>query len=460
MRLSDFDYELPEELIAQYPLEKRDHSKLMVVHRKDGKIEHKRFYNIIEYLRPGDLIVINETKVFPARLFAVKDRTDAKVEVFLLRELENNLWEVLVKPARKVRIGNKLTIAEGVQCDVIDNTVSGGRVVRFVNISREELYKLIDEVGQSPLPPYIKRDPTPEDKKRYQTVYAKKRGAVAAPTAGLHFTEELLEKIKQKGVKVASIVLHIGLGTFRPVTVEDLSRHRMDSEYFEVSPETALAINEAKEKGRRIIAVGTSVVRCLETVSVSGFQISPKRGWTDKFIYPPYQFKIIDAIITNFHQPKSTLLMMVSAFAGHELIMKAYQEAIREKYRFYKEYLMFLDRWCHLFEEKKANSITIVPSLLIDEIFSCLILTDEIFSLLNWKYKGRLKNAFLERMDKIEALILERINILFEGVKEAIKKEIGHIIDGYLKEKKDKIKHHFFELKEVDFSLRHSKILD
>ncbi|HDN59337.1 MAG: tRNA preQ1(34) S-adenosylmethionine ribosyltransferase-isomerase QueA [Candidatus Neomarinimicrobiota bacterium] len=335
MRLSDFDYELPEELIAQYPLEKRDHSKLMVVHRKDGKIEHKRFYNIIEYLRPGDLIVINETKVFPARLFAVKDRTDAKVEVFLLRELENNLWEVLVKPARKVRIGNKLTIAEGVQCDVIDNTVSGGRVVRFVNISREELYKLIDEVGQSPLPPYIKRDPTPEDKKRYQTVYAKKRGAVAAPTAGLHFTEELLEKIKQKGVKVASIVLHIGLGTFRPVTVEDLSRHRMDSEYFEVSPETALAINEAKEKGKRIIAVGTSVVRCLETVSVSGFQISPKRGWTDKFIYPPYQFKIIDAIITNFHQPKSTLLMMVSAFAGHELIMKAYQEAIKNKYRFF-----------------------------------------------------------------------------------------------------------------------------
>ena len=335
MRLSDFDYELPEELIAQYPLEKRDHSKLMVVHRKDGKIEHKRFYNITEYLRPGDLIVINETKVFPARLFAVKDRTDAKVEVFLLRELENNLWEVLVKPARKVRIGNKLTIAEGVQCDVIDNTVSGGRVVRFVNISREELYKLIDEVGQSPLPPYIKRDPTPEDKKRYQTVYAKKRGAVAAPTAGLHFTEELLEKIKQKGVKVASIVLHIGLGTFRPVTVEDLSRHRMDSEYFEVSPETALAINEAKEKGKRIIAVGTSVVRCLETVSVSGFQISPKRGWTDKFIYPPYQFKIIDAIITNFHQPKSTLLMMVSAFGGHELIMKAYQEAIKNKYRFF-----------------------------------------------------------------------------------------------------------------------------
>ncbi|MBO8131239.1 MAG: tRNA preQ1(34) S-adenosylmethionine ribosyltransferase-isomerase QueA [Candidatus Marinimicrobia bacterium] len=335
MKLSDFDYELPEELIAQHPLEKRDHSRLMVVHRDSGEIEHKKFYEIVDYFKQGDLLVINETQVFPARLFAVKDRTDAKVEVFLLRELENNLWEVLVKPARKVRIGNKLTIADGVQCDVIDNTVSGGRVVRFTNITQEELYKLIDKIGQSPLPPYIKREPIEEDKIRYQTVYAKRRGAVAAPTAGLHFTKELLEKIKQKGVKIAPILLHIGLGTFRPVTVEDLSRHRMDSEYFEVSPETALAINEAKERGKRIIAVGTSVVRCLETVSVSGFQISPKRGWTDKFIYPPYQFKIIDALITNFHQPKSTVLMMVSAFADHELIMKAYREAIEKKYRFF-----------------------------------------------------------------------------------------------------------------------------
>ncbi|HOD38473.1 MAG: tRNA preQ1(34) S-adenosylmethionine ribosyltransferase-isomerase QueA [Candidatus Marinimicrobia bacterium] len=335
MRLSDFDYNVPEELIAKYPVSKRDHSRLMVIDRKKQTITHKRFYNIIDYLNPGDLLVINETKVYPARLWAVKDRTEAKVEVFLLRELENSLWEVMVKPARKVRIGNKLTIAKGVQCDVIDNTVSGGRVVRFNNIPKETLYKLIDEVGLSPLPPYIDREPTEDDKETYQTVYAKKRGAVAAPTAGLHFTEELMQKIKDKGVKIFPIVLHIGLGTFRPVTVEDLSRHRMDSEYFEVSAETALAINDARSKGKRIIAVGTSVVRTLETVTVSGFQITPRRGWTDKFIHPPYEFKMVDALITNFHQPKSTTIMQVSAFGGHELIMRAYQEAIEKKYRFF-----------------------------------------------------------------------------------------------------------------------------
>ncbi|HPB00582.1 MAG TPA: tRNA preQ1(34) S-adenosylmethionine ribosyltransferase-isomerase QueA [Candidatus Marinimicrobia bacterium] len=335
MRLSDFDYNVPEELIAKYPVSKRDHSRLMVIDRKKQTITHKRFYNIIDYLNPGDLLVINETKVYPARLWAVKDRTEAKVEVFLLRELENSLWEVMVKPARKVRIGNKLTIAKGVQCDVIDNTVSGGRVVRFNNIPKETLYKLIDEVGLSPLPPYIDREPTEDDKETYQTVYAKKRGAVAAPTAGLHFTEELMQKIKDKGVKIFPIVLHIGLGTFRPVTVEDLSRHRMDSEYFEVSAETALAINNARSKSKRIIAVGTSVVRTLETVTVSGFQITPRRGWTDKFIHPPYEFKMVDALITNFHQPKSTTIMQVSAFGGHELIMRAYQEAIEKKYRFF-----------------------------------------------------------------------------------------------------------------------------
>ena len=335
MRLSDFDFNVPEELIAKYPVSKRDHSRLMVIDRKKQTITHKRFYNIIDYLNPGDLLVINETKVYPARLWAVKDRTEAKVEVFLLRELENSLWEVMVKPARKVRIGNKLTIAKGVQCDVIDNTVSGGRVVRFNNIPKETLYKLIDEVGLSPLPPYIDREPTEDDKETYQTVYAKKRGAVAAPTAGLHFTEELMQKIKDKGVKIFPIVLHIGLGTFRPVTVEDLSRHRMDSEYFEVSAETALAINDARSKGKRIIAVGTSVVRTLETVTVSGFQITPRRGWTDKFIHPPYEFKMVDALITNFHQPKSTTIMQVSAFGGHELIMRAYQEAVERKYRFF-----------------------------------------------------------------------------------------------------------------------------
>lgn len=335
MRLSDFDFELPENLIAQYPVEKRDHCRLMIINRADGSITHKYFYNIIDYLNEGDLLVVNETKVYPARLCAIKDRTDAKVEVFLLRELENNMWEVMVKPARKVRIGNKLTIAHSVRCDVIDNTVSGGRVVRFNSISQEDLYKLIDKFGKSPLPPYIKRDPIPEDKKNYQTVFAKRRGAVAAPTAGLHFTSELIRKLSNKDINVFPIILHIGLGTFRPVTVEDLTRHRMDSEYFEISPETALAINETKSKGKKIVAVGTSVVRTLETVTVSGFQISSRRGWTDKFIHPPYEFKMVDALVTNFHQPKSTLLVQVSAFGGHELIMKAYREAVEKKYNFY-----------------------------------------------------------------------------------------------------------------------------
>ncbi len=335
MRLSDFDYELPEELIAKHPIEKRDHSRLMVIRRATGEIEQKHFYDIVDHLIPGDLLIVNETKVYPARLWAIKDRTEAKVEVFLLRELSNNLWEVMVKPARKVRIGNKLTVAEGVQCDVIDNTVSGGRVVRFNGILQEDLYNLIDKIGQSPLPPYIDREPTPLDKIKYQTVYAKKRGAVAAPTAGLHFTVDLLKRLREKGVKIYPIVLHIGLGTFRPVTVEDLSRHRMDSEYYEVSADTALAINNAKSRGKRVIAVGTSVVRALETVTVSGFQISPRKGWTDKFIHPPYEFKMVDAIITNFHQPKSTLIMQISAFAGHDLIMEAYRKAIQEKYHFF-----------------------------------------------------------------------------------------------------------------------------
>ncbi len=335
MRLSDFDYDLPEELIAKYPIEKRDHSRLLVINRKNKSIEHKHFYDLTNYLNSGDLLIVNETMVYPARLLAVKDRTEAQVEVFLLRELENNLWEVMVKPARKVRIGNKLTIAEGVQCDVIDNTVSGGRVVRFNSIAQNELYALIDKIGQSPLPPYIDRDPIPEDKIRYQTVYARRRGAVAAPTAGLHFTEELIAKIKDKGVKIYPIVLHIGLGTFRPVTVEDLSRHRMDSEYFEVSADTAIAINETKARGKRVIAVGTSVVRTLETVTVSGFQVSPRKGWTDKFIHPTYDFKMVNALITNFHQPKSTLIMQVAAFAGLELVLRAYHEAIKKKYRFF-----------------------------------------------------------------------------------------------------------------------------
>ncbi|MFQ6615218.1 MAG: tRNA preQ1(34) S-adenosylmethionine ribosyltransferase-isomerase QueA [Fidelibacterota bacterium] len=333
MRLTDFDYHLPNARIAQYPARRRDYARLMVLHRDTETIEHRRFLNIVNYVKKNDLVIVNTTKVFPARLFAVKDRTDAKVEVFLLRELENDLWEVLVKPARKVRIGNKLHFTDKVHCDVIDNTVSGGRVVRF-EYEGDSFYKIIDRIGHSPLPPYIKRKAEPRDKTRYQTVFAEKRGAVAASTAGLHFTEGLLKKIKAKGVRVVPITLHIGLGTFRPVQVEDLTRHQMDSEYFEVPAETAIAINETRSRGKRIFAVGTSTVRALETVVVSGFQVTANRGWTDKFIYPPYKFKMTDALITNLHQPKSTLLMLVCAFANREFVFRAYREAVKKQYRF------------------------------------------------------------------------------------------------------------------------------
>lgn len=332
-KLADFDYPLPEKYIAQYPAARRDRSKLMVVDRETGKIEHKIFSNMVEYFRKNDLIIMNNTKVFPARLYASKDKTDAKVEVFLLRELENELWEVMVRPARKVRIGNKLMFGKNVFCDVIDNTISGGRVVRF-EYAGDNFYEIIDRIGTSPLPPYIKRMANAKDKVRYQTVFADQRGAVAAPTAGLHFTQGLMKRLRKKGTKIEYTTLHIGLGTFRPVQVEDLNRHQMDSEYFEVNPKTALSINETKQKRRKVYAVGTSTIRALETVAVSGFQVSPKRGWTDKFIYPPYKFKMVDGIITNFHQPKSTLLMMIAAFTERDIIMKAYREAKKHDYRF------------------------------------------------------------------------------------------------------------------------------
>ena len=332
-KLGDFNYSLPKKFIAQYPEARRDHSKLMVVHKDSGEIEHRKFHNIVDYMRKNDLLVVNNTKVFPARLFATKDRTDAKVEVFLLRELSDNLWEVMVRPARKVRIGNKLVFTKDLMCDVIDNTVSGGRVVRFEH-EKGDFHKIIDKIGTSPLPPYINREADKNDKKRYQTVYASSKGAVAAPTAGLHFTDGLISKLKNKGVKIETVTLHIGLGTFRPVQVEDLNRHQMDSEYFEVSTDTSMAINQARKRHRKIIAVGTSTVRALETIAISGFQVTPKRGWTDKFIYPPYEYKMVDRVITNFHSPQSTLLMMVSAFAGRKLIKKAYLEAKKNDYRF------------------------------------------------------------------------------------------------------------------------------
>ncbi|MDZ7315573.1 MAG: tRNA preQ1(34) S-adenosylmethionine ribosyltransferase-isomerase QueA [candidate division KSB1 bacterium] len=333
MKLSDFKYNLPEKLIAQYPSDKRDECRLMVLNRADESIEERIFKDVIDYMEPGDCLVVNETKVFAARLEGTKDKTDAKVEVFLLRELEQGLWEVLVRPARKVRVGNRLSIGNVLTCDVIDNTVSGGRVVRFNNT--ENLYELVEELGKSPLPPYIKREPEPIDKERYQTVYARVRGAVAAPTAGLHFTEELLQRIEQKGVKIARIIVHLGLGSFRPVVVEDLSRHKMDSEYYEISPQAAEMINETMRNKKHVIAVGTSVVRALETSVTSERLTKPARGWTDKFIYPPYDFKIVNHLITNFHLPNSTLLMLVCAFAGRDFIFKAYRKAIREKYMFY-----------------------------------------------------------------------------------------------------------------------------
>ena len=333
-KLSDFKYALPKKFIAQKPKQKRETSKLMVLNREQKSIKHKSFKNIVDYFQKNDLLIINNTKVFPARLFATKDRTDAKVEIFLLRELGDRLWEVLVKPARKVRIGNKLILSKDLFCDVIDNTVSGGRVVRF-EFGNQNFDNILSAIGHPPLPPYIKRDATDNDRERYQTVYAEKRGAVAAPTAGLHFTDQILKKLTKKGVRIHTITLHIGLGTFKPIMVEDLTRHQMDSEYFYVPTETAEIINKAKSKKKSVGVVGTSTVRTLETVVVSGFQITSRKGWTDKFIYPPYDFKMCDKFITNLHQPKSTLMMLTAAFASKDFILDAYKEAIKNKYRFH-----------------------------------------------------------------------------------------------------------------------------
>ena len=334
MKLADFKYELPDELIAQYPKDNRDESKLMVLNKKDGVVDHKNFPDILDLFEKDDVLVVNETKVFPARLYGYKEKTNAQVEVLLLRQLEETMWEVLVKPARKVRIGNRLVIADEIGCDVIDNTTSGGRVVKF-DYNGHDFFDLVEKIGDSPLPPYIKRTAEPMDKERYQTVYAKKTGAVAAPTAGLHFTNEILDTLKEKGVKFAPVVLHVGLGTFRPVQVEDLSRHQMDSEYYEIPEESAEIINEAKRNGNKVVAVGTTSVRALETVANPDGMIKHNSGWTDKYIFPPYCFKTVDALITNFHLPQSTLFILVSTFAGLDNIKDAYEKAIEENYRFY-----------------------------------------------------------------------------------------------------------------------------
>ena len=333
-RLSEFELEVPDKLVAQDPLKKRDECKLMVLNRKEQTIEHRQFKNVLDYFGNGDVLVLNNTRVYPARLYASKDKSEAKVEVFLLRELADDLWEAMVKPARKVRIGNKLWFSNKISCDVIDNTISGGRVLRF-ELDAESLYPFIEKVGHSPLPPYIDRKSVPSDKTFYQTVYAEERGSVAAPTAGIHFSKTLLKQFEKKGVKLAYVTLHIGLGTFRPIMVEDLTRHQMDSEYFHVSKETAEIINKARAHKKSVGVVGTSAVRTLETVVVSGFQITARKGWTDKFIYPPYDFKMCDKFITNFHQPKSTLMMLTAAFAKKDFVLKAYKEAIKNKYRFY-----------------------------------------------------------------------------------------------------------------------------
>jgi S-adenosylmethionine:tRNA ribosyltransferase-isomerase len=338
MKLSEFKFELPTGLIALYPAENRDESRLMVIHRKTGEIEHKTFKDVVDYFAEGDVFVNNDTMVFPARLYGNKEKTGAKIEVFLLRELnpEMHLWDVLVDPARKIRVGNKLYFGDGhLVAEVIDNTTSRGRTIRFLfDGTDEEFYKTIDDLGETPLPKYIKRDAEPDDKERFQTIYAKHKGAVAAPTAGLHFTPQLLKRLEIKGVDMTSITLHIGLGTFRPVDVEDLTKHKMDSENFIVGEETVKIVNQALDNKKRICAVGTTSMRSLESAVSANDRLKPKEGWTDKFIFPPYEFKICNAMITNFHAPESTLFMMACAFGGYDLMNKAYKLAQKEKYRF------------------------------------------------------------------------------------------------------------------------------
>ncbi len=340
MKLSMFKFNLPKELLAEYPSKNRDESKLMVVDRATGKISHKKFKDIINYFDDGDVMVLNDTKVFPARMYGNKEKTGAKIEVFLLRELnaESRLWDVLVDPARKIRIGNKLYFGENdnVVAEVIDNTTSRGRTLRFLfDGPYEDFRKALYDLGETPLPKYIKREVEESDIERYQTVFAKNEGAVAAPTAGLHFSRELLKRLEIKGVNYANVTLHIGLGTFRMVEVEDLTKHKMDSEEAIITSEACKIINAGKDKKKKVCAVGTTVMRALESsVSTTG-HVNPYSGWTNKFIFPPYDFSVANCMITNFHMPESTLLMQVAAFGGYDLVMKAYKEAIKEKYRFY-----------------------------------------------------------------------------------------------------------------------------
>ena len=340
MKLSDFNFELPQPLLAQYPTEDRDESRLLVLDRSNGDVKHLTFKDIINYFDENDVLVLNNTKVFPARLYGNKEKTGARIEVFLLRELntEQRLWDVLVDPARKIRIGNKLYFGddESLVAEVIDNTTSRGRTLRFLfDGPYEDFREKLHELGQTPLPKYIDRPVDKNDKERYQTIYAKHEGAVAAPTAGLHFSKNLLKRLEIKGVNIAELTLHVGLGTFNPVEVEDLSKHKMDSEELIIDNHAVSIVNAALRKKNRICAVGTTVMRGLESSVSSINTLKPHEGWTHKFIFPPHKFSIANSMITNFHTSKSTLLMMVSAFAEHDMVMNAYNEAIKEKYRFY-----------------------------------------------------------------------------------------------------------------------------
>ncbi|MDR0792736.1 MAG: tRNA preQ1(34) S-adenosylmethionine ribosyltransferase-isomerase QueA [Chitinophagaceae bacterium] len=340
MKLSQFRFDLPLNLIAQNPPKRREDSRLMVVERKTGKMENRHFRDILEYFDDKDVFVVNNTKVFPARMYGRKEKTGAKIEVFLLRELNkpNRLWDVIVDPARKIRVGNKLYFGDNDElvAEVIDNTTSRGRTIRFLWEKDEESFReMLDFMGETPLPKYIKRKPDEEDKERYQTVYAKHSGAVAAPTAGLHFSRELIKRCEIKGIRFAELTLHTGLGTFRPIEVEDLSKHKMDAEYFKIDEDACNIVNKAKATGHRVCSIGTTTMRALESSFTATQQLKPVEGWTNNFIHPPYTFNIADSLVTNFHLPKTSLLIMACAFAGYDLVMEAYKKAIKDKYHFF-----------------------------------------------------------------------------------------------------------------------------
>ncbi len=332
MKTSDFYFDLPQELIAQDPLEDRSSSRLLVLDRETGETQHRHFYDILEYLQPGDCLVLNNTKVIPARLYGVREGTGAAIEILLLKRRENNIWETLVRPGKKAKPGTKISFGDGLLVgEVIDIVEDGNRLIQF---SYEGVFEeILDQLGQMPLPPYITHEL--KDRNRYQTVYAKHEGSAAAPTAGLHFTPELLEKVREKGVRIAEVTLHVGLGTFRPVKVEDVTQHHMHSEFYMVDEEAARTINETKAAGGRVICVGTTSCRTIESAAKADGTLEPCSGWTEIFIYPGYQFRVLDCLITNFHLPESTLLMLVSALAGKEKIMGAYEEAVKERYRFF-----------------------------------------------------------------------------------------------------------------------------